>query len=347
MATEIEIKIDPNSPGIPDGLTWGTAYLSKQSAQLVEAKDIEASDEIYIFLSRKDGVLSDTTKIDMSSAWKTDTTRRIIFRADTGYEMVKTGWDDTRDTLIVTDDTALTSSAGSNPLNITFEGLQIRSIFNTVFKKTVYMTAGGGNTNENIFSRCRISAEETAPINNIIFSDENETVVYYDCIFEGKFADNTQDAINLDEGTHSFYNCIINNASRDGIDIGVSVTCVIKNLMIMNVVTEIDDHSGSATIDYNMSISGVGSNALTPLSSDWDEEVEDEASGNYTQVITGNGYHAGANNPSGGIYTKDVEKDLFNTGVDGSAYSLGIDETVSSIDLIPIVINHLKQQNIL
>lgn len=320
MASEVIVYVDKDAPGIEDGSSWTDAYNERETAQVAKAKDLTGSDEIYIFLIRSSAGGDETLPVDIDAAWVTDSTRYIVFRAAPGYEAVKEGWDAAGNVLSVTDDRAMSNSSGSNPQFMRFEGLQIESIFNTVYTQVIYLTEAGGNTNTEYWSNCRIRAQENIPDNSIYLADENNTTYWWNCILEGIATNNTNVAMHLVNGTHSVFNCIIRNADQDGVNIGGSGTLTMKNCAVFDNADDFDD-SGTTTIDHCASDDGDGTNAVAPSGADWDNEFVDSANGDYTAFNTGNCFEGGTDDPGSGLYSDDIEGDAWV-----SPWSIGIDQ---------------------
>jgi len=272
----------------------------------------------------------DTARIWING-WTTGETTYILIEAIDGDEAVKTGWDTARYRLESTDDDAIIL----NEEYVRIHGLQLRYIYSSTGNKYVINISGVGTSDIRI-SNCRLLGDTDASGNSraVTINDADATVYIYNNIIY----DHDSSGINISNCTNTYvYNNVIYNCAWAGID-RTAGTVTAKNNAIF---TTGNDFAGDITEDYNATDDddGGGEHSFTPIS--WAAEFESYATGDFTLLPDGELYRAGADNPSGGIYTIDIEGDAYNSG----AYSIGVDEPVAAGgSIVPIIVQQMRRR---
>lgn len=320
MASDITVYIDPDAPGANNGTSWTDAYTSLQTAQTAKAKDIATADERYIFLCRSSGGTADTTEVSWSNTWACDSTRYILVQANVGDEAIKTGWDNLRYRISVTDGRALLVN-GVGPHVIVYDGIQCERIRSAVdWANCLYVAsaaAGSGLTLKN----CRIKLNAST-LNGIRARDSDCPVLIWSTIFEGSFNNGFYSEV----GTHNIWNCIFKgNSGGSGIAAQGVATINVVNSAVFDFGNDFAG-IGTLNVDHCASDDGDGTNAVAPNGGNWDKEFHDSANGNFTLLNGGNCYHGGIDDPGSGLYSTDMEGIVYI-----SPWSIGVDEYTASI----------------
>lgn len=337
MASTVTVYVDPDASGAGNGTSWANAYTSLDTAQDTEAKDLTSSDEIYVFLCRSSGGTADTVRVDLDTAWKCDTTRYIVFRANDGDQAIKTGWSATRYRLSVTDDYALVmANYGSNAHVLYIGGLQIESVYSSsTYKDAISSGAAVYGSYLNI-NQTRIRVNNNT-YRGIRVSDADLTLDVLCTIVHGT----SYRGISVNNNVTQIYNCCVTDAYYDGIHIEADATATVKNCAVFNNADDFDDAAAS-TIDYCASDDGDGTNAVAAFDGDWDNEFNDPTNGDFTLLNSGNCYQGGTDNPGAGLYTVDIEDDAFAT-----PWDIGVDAYVAAGGVSIAAIQLLRNMNIL
>lgn len=319
MASVINKKIDPDAVGAANGTSWADAYTSLNVALSTEAKNIVTADEQWDFECRSSGGTADITAVNID-LWTTDSTRYIRIFATTGDKALKSGWDASKYRISVTD--ANVFIIKENYVRV--EDIQIESIYVAASFKYIFgatnLTAAA---NEIRISGCRVRSTG-GTMHGANISDTNTILKIWNCIFSpisGR-------GLIVDCATAAIYNTIVAKCGAQGIEMD-SGDWTIKNCAIFDTSNDFQDDTGggSITIDYCASDDNDGTNNVAESGggANWPNDFNDAANGDFTLLGGSNLRDAGAANPSGGLYTTDIEGDTYTA----AGYSLGVDEYVA------------------
>jgi hypothetical protein len=320
--------VDTDAGGTGDGQSWTNAYITLQGWETGEQGILTTLGKISRVLCRASSGTADNTATTITG-WTTGASYYILIEAASGDEAVKTGWDASRYRLAVSNASTLWIEENY----VRLSGLQIDLVASNGNGQSGVYISGQDASNTIYIYNSRIQGNSGASYSNIgirevdldINLDVWNTIV---TDFDGHAS---SVGIQLYGADSDIYNSVVYKCT-DGIktlsgDLGTTVT----NTASFNCGDDFDDSGSSLTVTYSASDdSQAGTGNIQPAS--WANEFSNAAGGNFTLVDTGaECYHAGANNPSSGIYTTDMEGDAYNTGTDGSAYSIGVDEYIGAI----------------
>lgn len=322
-SAEIIRYVDPDSAAGGDGTTWALAYDSLFDWEAAEDGNTLDGDWMHVYV-RASGGTADTSRCWLLGWTQVDSADYILIEAAAGDEALKTGWDATRYRLEVTDNDCFLVQADY----VRFKGLQVRIIYSSVASKICVSINTVGTSDIRVDScRLRGDMDVSAGSNGLKVNDVDATVTMYNTIV---YNHDYRGVLITNAANVYIYNSIIYNCVVFGIDRITSGIVTVKNCAVF--VTG-NDFNGTITADYcatddndqggnNVAESGGGTY--------WPNDFEGADTGDFTLLTGSNLKHAGANNPSSGIYTTDMEGNPYNIGADGFAYSLGVDEYVSS-----------------
>lgn len=303
--------VDPDATGTGSGLTWANAYTSLSAWEAAEDTDLVTATDTHTVYVRSSAGTADTTGFSITG-WTTNSSYYITVQAASGHQAIKSGWSTSRYRLSITDDSVEIQEDYTR-----FIGLQIETIHSAAsYVRAIYCHAASCT-----FANCRVrgSGSGTQYSGFAFLEAESGTCVIYNSIIERFTGYGVLCEVTIGV---TLYNSIINNTTLAGIYRSAG-TVAAYNCAIFNTNNDIN---GTVTVDYCATDDGDGTNAIAPDGGDWDNEFSDEANGDYALLNTGNLYRAGANNPSSGIYTTDIDGDSYNSG----AYSVGVDEYVAA-----------------
>lgn len=295
-------------------------YLSLNAFNAAEAADITggAGDKTVDCTSSSG---SADTATCLVGGWTTDATHRLVISAAAGDEALKTAWDASRYRLSGTD---ADNFLYINDEYVTINALQIENNYSAAGARcdTVYI-AGIGASNNIRFSNCRLKSNNNSSqtFRAFLMVDADVNFDMWNCIIENFYGV----GIWVGNGTSiNIYNSIIYNL---GNEYGINVVAGTVNVYNCAVFSTPNDFNGTFnTNDHNASDDGDGTNAVAASGGDWANEYPNYATYDWTLDNGGNCYQGGADNPSSGIYTTDIEGDSYNSG----AYSIGVDEYVAA-----------------
>ncbi len=308
---EVVRYVDPDAGGGATGVDWANAYTSMNAWEGAEQTDLPTDGDNHVVYFRSSGGTADTASVSVNG-WTTDATHDIRMEAASGDEAVKSGYDATRYRLEVNGDALALSIS-----YITIIGLQIHPT-----------SAGGRNILTFVgivgitVDSCYLNASDVGVGIQLAHVDA-EFDVYNTIIYSPTGPSAGSEGIHLDDcNVCNIWNCLVSGFD-DGIERDTG-TVTVTNCAVFN--NNPSDFDGTMTIDHCASDDGTGTNAVAASGGDWDNEYNDPSNGDFTLLNGGNCYHGGADNPSSGIYTVDIEDDAYNSG----AYSIGVDEYVTT-----------------
>jgi hypothetical protein len=300
--------IDPDSPGpTHDGTSWNDAYLTFAAWDSAEATDLVSDGDYHTVYTQRSGTQFDTSAEIIGDAWNTGASNYIevignntdgqyggaavlhlsnlsadqhIFRLGTGAGYVRF-----KDLLFFNQCNAndesiaiLVQETGSSDIRIQ----------NCIFR-------GAITSSTNCYGRGVFLQQNTGPVN-----------IYNSQFFNYYYSGNTIDAgIWNNNGICNVYNCTFYN-NYDAIKFTIGGTMVVKNCISFANISDYTGGVGSETLDYNASDDGFGTNSVSPLDSDWDNEVTDKVNFDFRLVPGGNCVEGGVNDPGSGLYSDDI-----------------------------------------
>ncbi len=307
MASLINRKVDPDALGLGTGLSWADAFTSLNAALVAEAKNIVTADEQWDFECRSSSGTADTTLATITTFWTTDATRFIRIFATDGHQTIKTSYDTNRYRI---------KNIYTNVPYVKVEGIQIYGAAWSYSIKVDFTAAGWL-----YFDGCRINAVANSRGFDLIDADANTYI--WNCVIKGS---GNQIGLDIDGGDVYCYNSIVEDWAT-GFDIEAAAgTVEIKNVACFNNTDDFDDANAS-TIDHCASDDNDGTNNVAESGggANWPSDFNDAANGDFTLLIGSNLRNAGLANPSGGLYTTDIEGDAYTV----AGYSLGVDEYIA------------------
>lgn len=272
-----------------------------------------------------------------SSSGSADTTGALstasnqIVAAASGHEAAKDGWDTSKYRLSVAGH-VITLAYGF--LNPTLTNLQLETTGTAYGRVVVNVNPGPTGASATTIQGCRVRKNSGSGNAQIGIQwggsvTAGSTIDIFNTIIEG-FSTASSKAVYVTNTSYTvqiFQSISYGNAT--GINANASAT--IKNSASF---TNADDFFGSFTPDYCASDDGDGTNAVSPSGSDWTNEFNAPASGDFTLLNGGNCY-LGGTTLTGGPST-DIDGDSW----DGSSPSIGIDEyaaaAATTTGLVPI-----------
>ena len=318
---EVIRYVDPDATGGGTGLDWTNAFTTLNAFASLDVDLVTAGDWYHCYC-RASGNTADTTEV-IFLGWTTSAADYILVEAADGDQALKTGWDTSKYRLSVTDAASFVIDLRDDYIRL--KGLQIEYIYSSA--NDAKAIGWGANPSASCYYRIdscyiRKSGVGGTDLDGIYATQDNTIVDIFNCVVEGF----TRNGIGTFAKTVQVFNCMIhdNNVGLyDYLDAGDSF--IVKNNAVIGNTTDFDiDNSGvgTVTLDYNASAAGTGANGVTPSGADFANEYPNYATNDYTLINTGNCYQGGADNPSSGLYTVDIEGDTYNSG----AYSIGVDE---------------------
>lgn len=321
MAVIGPVYVNPNATGgLQDGSSPANGYLSLNACLTAEATSISAGDEFVIERLTENSV-KDTTEATITSSWQTATGAKLTISAYTGNFAVKTGIDESKYLLEVTDPgvACLLVNDPNNSGEIEINGLQIRAVYSASSFRSGLRVSDSGDGSV-IVNGCYIDGPDDSSsgyaglanygVNNLRFT--NNVVRNFDEV-----------GMRLD-GYAEAYNNIIEGTTGDGIFINTGTTGYLKNNASFNNNDDFDNR-GSMTLDYNASDDGDGSNPVTPA--DWDAVYEDILNGDFTLLSGSDLVGAGVGPDTDSLVpTTDIDGDTRS----GTTTDIGADLYVAS-----------------
>ena len=326
MARTVYVDTVNGSPSPSDPTNPADAYNSASSAEAGEQTDLSSIGVLSIVCT---GSVADS-EVTVSGSTGVDSSHYMQFVAAAGDEALKTGWDEARYRLISASESQTVTLIDDSTKLL---GLQI----NNTARRTVKVN--GGNC---VVGNCAITADNTYSLGGCFeIVGAGNTFVVNTFVYSIGVDGISNSGILVDNGIAFIFNSIV---YKKGFGTGVQVesggTLVATNVAVFNADDDFDI-LGTAFIGYCASDDGDGTNSLSPSGGDWDNEFVDPANGDFTLIPGGNLRHAGANDPGSGFYSDDIEGDPYHVGVDGSAFSVGVDEIVASA-----IMNQLQGNNL-
>jgi len=313
------------SGGAEDGTSQADGYLSLNAGLAAEAKDLVAAQDTYEIQCGASSDSADTTAVAIGAFdWNSNADYNYKITAYEGNEAVKDGWKTDRYRLEATDEDVFNFSTSDG--YETIEKIQMRFVYSSSTGDNVLhlnvATAGDGAVT---LDGLRIRGENADSIcRGIYCGDSDLVVVIKNCIVE--FCDGWLLWL-ADISSATVYNCVFAHQAYTtaGVDCGGN-TVTIKNCAVFDTDDDFED-TGSATLDYNASDDGDGTNSVGPSGSDWDNEFNDPANGDYTALTGGNIEDAGVG--------PGTDSDVPSTDIDGGSRSgstcdIGADEIAGS-----------------
>jgi len=304
--------VDPDSGGTPDGLTWETAWLSLYDWEAAEQTNLVTDGDWHHVYCRASSGTADTTTFTIDG-WTTDITHYVLIEAASGDEALKTGIDTSRYRLVAGDTAYLIRIFDDY---IRFKGIQFqKSSTNGAAQSVITITDHPGME----FDSCYLEQAGNESYREIgILSDNTVTVI--NTVITGGSTSVIGSAA-MSGNYFTVYNSIAHKF-RYGIH-GTASSLPVVNTAFIDYGYSVVEGSGY-DVDCCASAAGTGTNAVTPSGSDWDNEYTDPSNGDFTLLNTGNCFEGGADNPSSGLYTTDMDGQPYNVG----AYSVGVDENL-------------------
>jgi hypothetical protein len=288
------------SGGTGDGSSWANAN-STLSAGIADLPSPLTEDTTI--LCRSSSGTADSTAATIPS--NLGSTYRLTIEAASTDVAEKTGINTSKYRFSMSSGFAIQNENGADLLTV--DGIQFDGAGNAIY-------AGGWGTGSGssiIIQNCYFETEGT-PVTGY---DSNTNVTIQSCVFNG--VSTPSYAVQASDGTWDVYNCTITGYDLTLDDNSGSATVTVTNCAVFG--NNDDFSSGTITVDHCASDDGDGTNSVSPSGSDWDNEFEDSANGDFTLLNTGNLYQGGTT-ITGGPAT-DIEGDSW-----GATPSIGADE---------------------
>ena len=295
------------SGGTGDGSSWANAYSGIQAALTAEVADITGVSGGYTFICRNSAGTADT-EFSIAAEYTTDADSPITIQADSSYA-ANGQWDTAKYIVERTSGTTANGVVTINNSNVVLDGLQIYanttsvSIFGVVINSTGAFT---GNTIKNCIIREAATGGGSA--NGITSTYSGSYLNIYNCILW----DWQQHAIYDGSGSGGYINVWNSTITESGTGINlISATTrlVAKNNAVFNNTNDFNN-CGSATLDYNASDDGDGTNAVAlneNASGEWTASFTDYAAGDFSvKDASAPIYNVCNGDPSSGVYSDDI-----------------------------------------
>lgn len=285
-------------------------------------KDLVAANEQWNIACYANGITADETAVSITG-WTTDVDSYIKIFSGSDNEASKSGWDNTRYHLEVTDEHAL--RIRENYVRVS--GLQISAVYSSVTDRSGILidsiSAGGSEININ---SCRIKATpgSTERYNTLMIGDSDANVNLYNSIVT-----DGRGPIRNGAGTLNVYNTTLYGGSSWGVLLASGSISTFKNCAVFNTPNDFSI-AGTATIDYVASDDGDGTNPISPLGGDWNNEFTDPGNGDFTLLTAGNLVDAGVYDPGSGLFNNDIDGET-RSGL----WDIGADEGGDNSDVTP------------
>jgi hypothetical protein len=313
----VERYTDPDVVGgLGDGTSWANAYSSMNAWEAAEQTDLVTATDTHIVYCRASSGTADTTALGLDG-WTTNATYFVTVQAASGDESVKTGWDTNRYRLDTTDNLAIRIG---QPFTV-YDGIQTRNVYSATNFRNAIQVSGSLLTSgaEVTIKNCYVTnGGSGATYRGIVVNDADVTAY-----IENNIVYNALDnGILLQAGTALLYNNTVYGSGADNIysNAGTTITC--KNNVSGNSPDDFDLR-GTATVDYNISDDGDGTNAQTPSGSDWTNELNSPSTGDMTALTGGNLENNGVGPSSdSNVPTTDID----GTSRSGTSCDIGADE---------------------
>jgi len=314
-----------SSPG-GDGTTNATTGDNRAYASSAEAEAAEQTafngDNLVIDCDLGGG--SADSALSISGSTFTAASDYMTWRANTNQsqEAVKTGWDASRYSIEGTDENAVQIYDDY----VRFEGLQVK-ITVTGAGDGIRCASLSSGANYVVIKGCRIlgSCSGTGDAAGIEIGDSDAVIMIGVTIITDivSGADTGFAGILSNSATSiGIYKCNINKCGR-----GIRGITGAVDVVHSAVFDNLDDFNGTFnSISFCASDDGDGTDAISPDGSDWDNEYNDYSNGDVTLLSTGNCYHGGTSDQSGGVFVLDIDGDTF----DSSSSSIGVDEYIAA-----------------
>ncbi|MCK4823456.1 hypothetical protein KA005_47330, partial [bacterium] len=318
---EVIRYVDPDASGGGTGLDWTNAYTSLSAWEVAEQTDLVTDTDWHHVYVRSSSNTADTTTTQITG-WTTGVANYILIEAASTDRAEKGSYNTSKYRLEV---------SGANALDIRenyvrIDGIQIQLTASSVSSISALLITGQDASNDIRIFNCRIKGVLSGTSADVFGVYSSSTLV--NLLMWNDITSGFVNGANLTIGVYarhasfSIYNSILyeNNV---GIRIRDNNGTLI-NLASFNNTDDVLDSAAGSTIDYCATDDGDGTNSISPLGASWTNEYSDPPNGDFTLLNSGNCYQGGADNPSSGLYTTDMEGDVYNIG----AYSVGVDEYV-------------------
>jgi len=293
--------------GTGDGSSWENAYIGIQEALTAEATDISAVSGGHFFYCRNSAGTADT-QFQIPAGYTTDADSPITITAATGYR-ADGQWSTSKYLVENTDGVGITSVALINKPYVVLDGIQFYS------HRTSYSYSGIGVGTS--------AAVNLVTIKNCIIreaSDGGSSANGIYITYSGTYLNVINTIIwgfkqygYYDQGGSGAYTNIW-NSTITGCGSGLNQTTATSRLVAKNnvVFNNTDDFNncGSATLDYNASDDGDGTNAVAlneNASGEWTASFTDYSAGDFSvKDASAPIYNVCNGDPSSGVYSTDI-----------------------------------------
>ena len=291
---------DVNATGTGDGSSFLNAYNSLNVAEAARQADYVALDILPVYHLQSSGGGDDTTAVTFTGS-NTDANHPITVTQD-DFPVSGIG-DDTKYCLHNNDFSTIFFQLIEGHVNILNLQMKVTKT-STNGRIGIYIpnSAGAGVCNFDkliIKGICSGTGEsvgvqlaETDMTSNIT----NSTIYGF---VSG--AETNLYAIKAERGVVSTYNCTLYGNSKGlirGSSTATAINCAVAN--------NLDDFSGTITIDYCLSDDGDGTNSQGPVDPNWFLDFSDPDNGDFTVVADSNLIGNGTDDPSGGLAPTDI-----------------------------------------
>lgn len=290
---EVEWYIDPDASGTADGTSWTNAYTSLNAFEAAEQTDLVTATDNYIVNCRSNSGTDDTTSVDFNG-WTTSATYNILIL---GADFPSDGVYDNAEYVL--------SGAGTSDLTIS-------ESYTTV--KNIQVLAASSSFGINVAATSPVDVVIDSNIVNATgLNDNNDACILIsnDTDTEAEITNNVLycsanrhgSSIRVINGTVDIYNNTCYN-TRFGIYTEAGTIGIYNNASFGNQYEDVRDAGGSITSNYNATVEGFGTNAvtITQTASDYAALVTDAANGDFSVTDDSSQlYNAGINTGAPGL----------------------------------------------
>jgi hypothetical protein len=312
MATDRLRYINPDASGTGTGLSLANAYVSQNIFEAAEQGNFVSLDVRVIGECYSTSGTADTTNVIYTGS-TTDSTRYWWLRPGTGNEAEKDQWYTNRyrfeAAFIFRDGTGIV------------DNLQLKGLAFSEAIKCDFSSAGTLTIRKNRIDQSNSSTE------GIEINSSNVDVIIQNNIISNN-GGTLDTGININSAASAKIYCNTIRECSDGIYIASGNTVTVKNNAIFVCSGADINDNASSTIDRNaMDDGSPGTNIVSPLDGDWDNEFVDPANDDFTILNTGNLYDAGVGpSTDSNCPTDDMEDDARS----GTTTDIGADEYVAA-----------------